>query len=61
MGYRLIDHTADLGIRVQEPDGPRLFTVSAQALFDLLWDPRFIRSVNTGSQAFLNPCLTQIP
>ena len=47
MSYRLIDHTADLGIRVEEPDGPRLFAASATALCDLLWDPRLVRGGNT--------------
>ena len=37
--YRIIDHTADLGIEVWAPDGPGLFLQSARALFDLLWDP----------------------
>lgn len=35
-GYRLIDHTADLGIEVEGPDMAALFEQAAWALFDVL-------------------------
>ncbi len=34
--YRLIDHTADFGIRVFGPDLPGLFANAAHAVFDLI-------------------------
>lgn len=39
MHYRLIDHTADLGIEVWGADGPQLFARSALAMLELLCDP----------------------
>ncbi len=38
MPYTLIDHTADLGIRVRAASLPELFEEAAAALFDLLTD-----------------------
>jgi SHS2 domain-containing protein len=34
--YRLIDHTADLGLHVFGADPPELFATAARALFDLM-------------------------
>ena len=36
MGYELVDHTADLGIRVWADDTKGLFEESARALFDII-------------------------
>lgn len=36
MSYRLIDHTADIGIRVHAPDIAALFHEAAAALIDIL-------------------------
>ncbi len=38
MKYELIDHTADLGIRVFGSDPPDLFTTAALAMFDQIID-----------------------
>ncbi|MGB5986642.1 MAG: archease [Desulfobacterales bacterium] len=45
MGYRIIDHTADLGIEVRAAGDRQLFSQCAQALFDLLWDPATVHAV----------------
>jgi SHS2 domain-containing protein len=39
LGYRLINHTADLGIEVHSADAVGLFTQSALAMVDLMFDP----------------------
>ena len=36
--YRLVEHTADVGLLVRAPDQPRLFEASAAALFDVMVD-----------------------
>jgi len=38
--YRLIDHTADLGISVQARTLKKLFIASAESLFDLMLEGR---------------------
>lgn len=38
MGYELVDHTADLGIRVWVDDVKGLFEEAAKALFDIITD-----------------------
>jgi len=38
MGYELVDHTADLGIRVWADDVKGLFKEAALALFDIITD-----------------------
>jgi SHS2 domain-containing protein len=40
MSYRLIDHTADLGIVVQGDDEAAIFENTAHAMFDLITDIR---------------------
>jgi len=34
--YELLDHTADIGVRVQAPDLETLFTKAAYAMFDIM-------------------------
>ncbi len=34
--YRHLDHTADIGIEAEAPDGPSLFAICGRALFDIL-------------------------
>jgi len=36
MGYTLIDHTADIGIEVEEEDMEKAFQTSAKAMFDII-------------------------
>lgn len=38
MPYELIDHTADIGIRVTEPSIPALFETAGRAMFDQIAD-----------------------
>ena len=38
MGYELLDHTADMGIRVWADDVKGLFQEAARALFDIITD-----------------------
>jgi SHS2 domain-containing protein len=38
MGYTLVDHTADIGIRVWADDVKGLFEEAARALFDIITD-----------------------
>jgi SHS2 domain-containing protein len=35
--YKTIEHTADIGIEVESPDQPGIFTRSALAMFDLMF------------------------
>jgi SHS2 domain-containing protein len=35
--YKIIDHTADIGIEVEAPDQAGIFTKSALAMFDLMF------------------------
>jgi SHS2 domain-containing protein len=46
-GYELIDHTADIGIRVRGDTRRALFTHAGLALFDLIADRRRIRPTET--------------
>ena len=43
--YRIIDHTADIGIQVYGQDMNRLFTNAAHALFDFITDTQLIDKV----------------
>lgn len=36
--YRLVEHSADVGLLVRAPDQPRLFEAAAAALFDVMVD-----------------------
>ena len=47
MKYRIIDHTADLGIHVYGADPKELFTNAAYALFDLLTDLKILKAAHT--------------
>ena len=38
-GYRITDHTADLGVVLTARDGPALYALAAQALFEQLAAP----------------------
>ena len=39
VGYELVDHTADIGLRVWAPTGEELFEEAGRALFSLVCDP----------------------
>jgi len=43
--YQLIEHTADLGVRVEGADSKALFINSASAMYDLIADANTIRPV----------------
>lgn len=43
MAYRLLDHTADLGVEVWARDPGALFAEAGLALFSLITDPRALR------------------
>jgi SHS2 domain-containing protein len=45
MGYRIFDHTADLGVAVFAPTRADLYAGAAEALFDLLTDRAAVREV----------------
>ena len=47
MKYRIIDHTADLGIHVYGADPKELFTNAAYALFDLITDLKTLKAAHT--------------
>ena len=47
--YRLIDHTADVGIHVFGADAGELFENAALALFDVLTDPSSLKESRTYS------------
>ena len=47
MKYRIIDHTADLGIHVYGADPKELFTHAAYALFDLITDLKTLKAAHT--------------
>ena len=47
--YRLIDHTADVGIHVFGADAGELFENAALALFDVLTDPSSLKESRTHS------------
>jgi SHS2 domain-containing protein len=47
MHYRLLDHTADLGIAVWGENAKALFTNAAMALFDLITDVRLLRGTES--------------
>ena len=40
VGYELVDHTADIGVRVWGPTAKEVFEQAALALFSLVCDPR---------------------
>ena len=42
-GYRFFDHTADVGVAVRAATLRGLFGSAAQALFDLMCDPKTVR------------------
>lgn len=42
LGYELVDHTADIGVRVWAPTAEELFEEAARALFSLVCDPLHI-------------------
>lgn len=44
MGYRVFDHTADLGVEVSAGTGEELYAAAAFALFDLLTDLSTVRA-----------------
>lgn len=46
--YRLIDHTADIGIRVEGRDPRTLFVNAGRALFDLLTAPSTLAGAQRG-------------
>ena len=41
MKYRIIDHTADLGLHVFGADPSELFATAARAMFDIMVSPEF--------------------
>ena len=43
MKYKLIDHTADFGIKVSGPDLKTLFENAAHAMFDLITDSELLQ------------------
>ena len=45
--YRIIDHTADIGLHVFGADPQDLFANSALAMFDIITDPQSIEAVDT--------------
>lgn len=45
MGYRIFDHTADLGVIVTAATREQLYAEAAFALFDLLTEPATVREV----------------
>jgi len=45
--YELIDHTADIGIRVWGENQKALFANAGQALFDLITDKKVVEAKNT--------------
>ena len=47
MKYRIIDHTADLGIHVYGADPKELFANAAYALFDLITDLKILKAAHT--------------
>jgi len=46
-GYELIDHTADMGIRVWGENQKVLFVNAGQAMFDLITDKKMVEAKNT--------------
>ncbi|HOT24674.1 MAG TPA: archease [Thermoleophilia bacterium] len=46
-GYELVDHTADVGLRVWAPTCEGVFAEAGKALFSLICDPRTIEQVET--------------
>jgi len=44
MGYRILDHTADLGLEVTAASREELYTGAVVALFDLLTEQSLVRS-----------------
>ncbi len=46
-GYELIDHTADMGIRVWGENQKVLFVNAGQAMFDLITDKKTVEAKNT--------------
>ena len=47
MTYRLIDHTADFGIRVFGPDAGSLYEAAGRAMFDQICDPARLTGPDT--------------
>lgn len=45
--YRLVDHTADIGIRVRAESREEMFAVAACAMFDLMVDLSKVRPIKT--------------
>lgn len=52
--YELIEHTADIGIRVRAPDLKSLFQKCALAMFDIIAEPREKSVVSKEIQIKLN-------
>lgn len=50
--YQIIDHTADIGIRVEEPSQGALFVSAAEAMFDIMVSSKreFIPSIGVPIQ-----------
>ena len=53
MGYRIFDHTADLGVEVNAATREELYADAVVALFDLLTEPSLVRP-ETGREMVVN-------
>ncbi|MGM0402804.1 MAG: archease [Thermodesulfobacteriota bacterium] len=51
MPFEVIDHTADMGIRVRAPDLPSLFTEAARGMFEQIIDVKRIAASGTRTLA----------
>jgi SHS2 domain-containing protein len=47
VGYELVDHTADIGVRLWGPTAEEVFEQAALALFSLVCDPLHVGSLET--------------
>lgn len=47
VGYELVDHTADIGLRVWGPTAEEVFEEAGRALFSLVCDPQDIAELET--------------
>ncbi|MGB8333665.1 MAG: archease [Desulfobacterales bacterium] len=47
MKYRIIDHTADLGLHVFGADPSELFATAARAMFDIIVTPESVQAVQS--------------